>query len=68
MEYGLNRSATRFELSRHAEIAGTCLQQVGNQVCDLDCVMEFGHKQLFTNGKSAHNRLSSAMKRSIESD
>jgi len=41
MEYGLNRSATRFELSRHVDIARTCLQQVGNQVCDLDSVMEF---------------------------
>ena len=34
MEYGLNRSATRFELSRHVEIARTCLRHVGNQVCD----------------------------------
>jgi len=25
MEYGLNRSATRFELSRHVDIARTCL-------------------------------------------
>jgi len=25
MEYDLNRSATRFELSRHVEIARTCL-------------------------------------------
>jgi len=45
MEYGLNWSATRFELSRHAEIARTCLRKVGNQVCDkvcdLDSVMEF---------------------------
>jgi len=49
MEYGLNRSATRFELSRHVEIAGTCLRQVENQiyqVCDLDSVMEFGLKQV----------------------
>ena len=41
MEYGLNRSATRFEL---------CLRQVGNhvcdQVCDLDTVMEFSLKQV----------------------
>ena len=29
IEYGLNRSATRFELSRHVEIARTCLRQVG---------------------------------------
>ena len=29
-----NRSATRFELSRHVEIARTCLRQVGKQVCD----------------------------------
>jgi len=28
-----NRSTTRFELSRHVEIARTCLRQVGNQVC-----------------------------------
>jgi len=26
---GANRSATRFELSRHVEIARTCLRQVG---------------------------------------
>jgi len=44
IEYGLDRSATRFELSRHVEIARTCLQQVGNQVCDLNSVMEFGVK------------------------
>ena len=37
-----NRSATRFELSRHVEIARSCLRQVGNQVCHLDSVMEFG--------------------------
>jgi len=47
MEYGMNRSATRFELSRHVEIARTCLRvrqvgkQVCDQVCDLDSVMEF---------------------------
>ena len=45
MEYGLNRSATRFKLSRHVEIARTCLRQVENHVCDevydLDSVMEF---------------------------
>jgi len=47
----------RFELSRHVEldmsrieIARTRLRQVGNQVCDLDSIMEFGlyhtmHKQ-----------------------
>jgi len=29
-----NQSATRFELAQHVEIAQTCLQQVGNQVCD----------------------------------
>jgi len=29
-----NPSATRFELSRHVEMARTCLRQVGNQVCD----------------------------------
>ena len=51
MEYGLNRSATRFKLSRHVEIARTCLRQVGSQVCDevcdLDSVMEFGlNKQI----------------------
>jgi len=50
MEYGLNRSVTRFELSRYVDIAGTCLQQVGNhvcdQVCDLDSVMEFSLKQV----------------------
>jgi len=46
MEYGLNRSATRFGLSRHVEIARTCLRQVGNQVCDLDSVMEFSLKEV----------------------
>jgi len=48
MEYGLNRSATRFELSPHVEIhvARTCLRQVGNQFCDLDSVMEFSLKQV----------------------
>jgi len=46
MEYDLNRSATRFELSRHVEIARTCLWQVENQVCDLDSVMEFSLKQV----------------------
>jgi len=49
MEYGLNRS-TRFELSRHVQIARTCLQQIGNQVCnqvcDLDSIMEFILKQV----------------------
>jgi len=43
---GLNRSPTRFELSRHVEIARTCLWQVGNQVCDqvcdVDSIMESG--------------------------
>jgi len=43
---GRQRVADRFELSRHDEIARTCLRQVGNQlcdqVCDLDSVMEFG--------------------------
>jgi len=50
MKYALNRSATRFELSRHAEIARTCLRQVGiqvcDQVCDMDSVMEFSLKQV----------------------
>jgi len=50
MEYGLNRSSTGFELSRDVEIALTCLQQVENQVCDqvcdLDSVMEFSLKQV----------------------
>jgi len=32
----------QFELSRHVEIARTCPRQVGNQVCDLDSVIEFG--------------------------
>jgi len=43
---GLNRSATSFELSRHDEVAQTCLRQVGKQVCDLDSVMEFSLKQV----------------------
>ena len=42
----MNRSATRLELSRHVEIARTGLQQVGNQVCDVDSVMEFSLKQV----------------------
>ena len=46
MKYDLNRSATEFELSRHAEIARICLQKVGNQVCDLDSVLEFGLQQV----------------------
>jgi len=46
MEYGLNRSATRFELSPHVEITRTCLRQVGNQVGDLDSVMEFSPNQV----------------------
>jgi len=40
-----DRSANRFELPRHAEIARTCLLQVGNQVCDqLTQLLEFGLK------------------------
>jgi len=43
-------STTRFDLSRHVEIARTSLPQVGKQVCDqvydLDIVMEFGLKQV----------------------
>jgi len=39
-EYSLNRSATRFELSRHVEIARICLRQVENH-----SVMEFSLKQ-----------------------
>jgi len=47
MEYGqLNRFATRFELSQHVEIARSCRRHVGNQVCDLDSVMEFSLKQV----------------------
>jgi len=52
MEYGLNQSATRFELSRHVEIPRTCLRQIGNQVCDQVCdmdsvgLMEFNLKQV----------------------
>ena len=44
MKYGLNQSATRFKLSRHVEISRTCLRQVGNQVCDLNSVMEFSQR------------------------
>ena len=36
-----NLVADRFELSRHVEIARTCLRQACDQVCDLDSVMEF---------------------------
>jgi len=40
-----NVVADRLELSRHVEIARTCLRQIGNQVCDQVCdlhsVMEF---------------------------
>jgi len=46
MEYGLNRSATRFEVLRHVEVARTCLRHVGNQVCDLDSVIQFSLKQV----------------------
>ena len=50
IEYGLNRSAASFELSRHGEVAQTSLRQVENhvcdQVCDLDSVMEFSLKQV----------------------
>jgi len=45
-----NRSATMFELSRHVEIARTCLRQVRNHAGlrpsrELDSVMEFGLSQ-----------------------
>ena len=57
MEYGLNRSATRFELSRHVEIARSCLRQVANQVCDqvcdLDSVMEFSQSRSQTSSRSS---------------
>jgi len=50
MEYGLNQSLTRFELSRRVEIARTCVRQIGNQVCDqvcdMDSIMEFSLKQV----------------------
>ena len=46
MEYGLNRSATTFKLSRLVEIARTCLRQVENQDCDLDIGREFSLKQV----------------------
>jgi len=57
IEYGLNRYATRFELSRHVQIARTCLRQVRNQVCDhqfcdLDNVMEFSQSKLQTSSRS----------------
>ena len=49
MEYGLNKSATRFELSRLVEIVRTCLRHAGNQVCDqvcdLDSAMEFSQSR-----------------------
>ena len=45
-----NLSVTTFELSQHAKIARSCLRQVGNQVCDQVCVpdsvMEFSLKQV----------------------
>ena len=57
MEYGLNRSVTRFELSRHVEIARTCLRQVGNQVCDqvcdLDSVMKFSQSRSQTSSRTS---------------
>ena len=57
MEYGLNQSATRFELSRHVEIARTCLRQVGNQVCDqvcdLDSIMEFSQSRSQTSSRTS---------------
>jgi len=49
-----NRSATRFELSRHVKIARTCPRQV----CDLDSVMEFGlyRVKIRSNGTFTVNR------------
>ena len=48
MEYGLNRSATTGSSYLDMSIARTCLRQVGNQVCDqvcdVDSVMEVGLK------------------------
>ena len=53
MEYGLNWSATRFKLSRHVEIAWTCLRRVGNHVCDLDSVMGFSHSMSQTSSRTS---------------
>jgi len=40
--FGRKQVADRFELSWHVEIDRTCLRPIGNQVCDMDSVMEFG--------------------------
>jgi len=53
MKYGLNRSATRFELSWHVEISRTCLRHVGNQVCDLNSVMEFSQSRSQTSSRTS---------------
>jgi len=57
MEFGLNLSAIRFELSGHAEIARTGLRQVRNhvceQVCDLDSVMEFSQSRSQTSSRTS---------------
>ena len=50
MECGLNRSATRFELSRHIKIARACLR---NQVCDLDGVMQFSLSRSQTSSRAS---------------
>jgi len=64
MEYGLSRSATRCELSRHVEIAGTCLRQVGNQVCDqvcdLDSIMKFSQSRSQTSSQTSSRARSRA--------
>ena len=68
MEYGPNRSATRFELSRHVEIARICLRQVGNQVCDqvcdLDSVLEFSQSRSHANSRTSSRAGSLARLRS----
>ena len=65
-EYGLNRSATRFELSRHVGIAGTCLRQVGYQVCDLDSVMEFSQSRSQTSSRTSSRASSQARYSAVE--
>jgi len=72
MEYSLNLSATRFELPRHVEIARTYLRQVGNQVCDqvcgLDSVIEFAIGSITLSSWRANQRPALEMDSVMEFD
>jgi len=60
VEYGPNRSVTRFELSRYVEIARICLRKVGNQVCDLDSMMKFSQSRSQTSSQTSSRAMSRA--------